>query len=176
MAWAILSENTDLIGWVACMFYGEDGQGSVGDCVSDKIHGRGWNVRIRFVQSKPSDDHHAQAFRGPFGGTIEFPINGSGDGTWFDKAIAEYNAAAHDGEDEFCVAADLASMLAHELVHLCPGQHDSHPSGSDQSDSCTTSYLIESGLKWALAWRYPCLGDASRCETWAKSATWGSDG
>jgi hypothetical protein len=180
MAWAILQANGDLASWVSCMYYGESERSflgfdtSVAKCLSDKIDGKNPRAKVVFttMAEAPSSSAAAWGSKGG-GGKISLPT----DGVWWQGMVSSYTAAVDDSSEEFCLAAKVAGVLLHELVHTCPSSKDfdNHPAGGDEPSSCTTSYLIESGFLWALGERYPCLSTTS-CSDFLSDSLWGSDG
>ncbi|MDH5519917.1 MAG: hypothetical protein OEZ14_05220, partial [Acidimicrobiia bacterium] len=50
------------------------------------------------------------------GGKIKIPVTGS---VWTNLYVAKYKAAQAGSAEEFCIIADLAATLLHELVHSC---------------------------------------------------------
>jgi hypothetical protein len=171
MAWSILLENDDLASWVSCMFYGETG--GLAACLGNKING---NPRVRIEITNDAQAHPTAAAWGTWtlgGGHITIPTN---NGKWWDETVAAYSAAALDPVKEFCVAAEVASTLLHEVVHTCPsaGNYDNAADGHDARNTCSTSYLVENSFLWALGQRYPCM--ASACAALVSDAQWRSDG
>src|SRR3954451_25226108 len=92
---------------------------------------------------------------------------------------SKFKRAAQGSADQFCIAADLAATLLHELVHSCwatSGSADHPPGTKDAANRCSTSYLIENSFRWALGQRYPCLGSSTDCNFYIKSCMWRNDG
>lgn len=187
-AWAVLLDNLDLVAWTACLFYGESTRdssfwenlgdlfgiaGSVAECLVDKIEGRAPDVTIQFVTSldKGAFSTHPDPLSG---GTIKIPVTGS---VWANLYVAKYKGAQAGSAEEFCIIADLAATLLHELVHSClTGGSADAPGGDDNAGVCSTSYLIENSFRWALGQRYPCLCASASCDYYFDDRTWRSDG
>jgi hypothetical protein len=187
-AWALLYDNLDLVEWTSCVWYGESATddsffenlgglfgvaGSLAECVSDKIQGKAPDVTIMFQPSIPNGAFSTTP--NPLtGGTIHIPISGN---VWNKKYVDKFDAAAPGSAGEFCIVADLAATLLHELVHSClTGGSLDTPVAGDSANTCSTSYLIENSLRWALGKRYPCLLSTSDCGYYGDSRLFRNDG
>ena len=187
-AWAVLLDNLDLVDWIACLFYGETSHdssvfenlgeifgvaGSVAECLTEKIQGKAPDVTIRFTHDSGSGDFWASP-NPVTGGTIHIPITGK---VWQTNYVEKYKNAAPGSADQFCIVADLAATLLHELVHSCltAGSADA-PGGDDDPNLRSTSYLIENNFRWALGQRYPCLCPTSNCGFYYDDRLWRNDG
>jgi hypothetical protein len=187
-AWAVLLDNLDLVEWTACLWYGESDRdssvwenlgevfgvaGSVAECLSEKVQGQAPDVTIRFTQQLGEGAFWTRA-NAINGGTIFIPLNGS---RWNDSYLSEFKAATSGSAEQFCIAADLAATLLHELVHSCMtgGTADVTADG-DAKNSCTSSYLIENSFRWALGQRYPCLGATTNCSYYTDPRLGNNDG
>ena len=187
-AWALLLDNLDLVAWTACLYYGETtvddsffenlgglfgAAGSVAECLVDKVEGRAPDVTIRFVP-KLASGAFATTPNPITGGTIFIPTQGK---TWQNCYVAKFKATPHGSAQQFCVVADLAATLLHELVHSCltAGSADA-PGGGDDPDVCSTSYLIENSFRWALGQRFPCLCATADCGYYFDDRLWRNDG
>lgn len=172
-AWAILLANIDLAEWVACLFTGLEafssfGNESLAKCLRDRVLGQGaWfgaggNVTIK-LQDKVGS---FLTWWTPFGGIIHIRTRSS---TWQNKYVALYKNG--DEKEKFCIAADLAGTLLHELVHTCLAGYSA---ASDESCECEISYLIENAFRWALGQRYTCLAGIGPCCYYASSGLLGN--
>ena len=185
-AWALLLDNLDLVGWIACLFYGETSRdtgffeglgemfgvaGSLAECLTEKIEGRQPDVTIRFSHEKDTFTTNPNPLNG---GTIYIPLDSE---TWEDDYVQKYKDAASGSAEQFCIVADLAATLLHELVHSCvTGGSADAPVPNDGADACSTSYLIENNFRWALGQRYPCLCRAADCDFYFDDRIWRNDG
>jgi hypothetical protein len=167
-AWALLLDNLDIIEWIACILTGETAESgqkdffgqlidvlylgnyrTLAECVTKSIQGIGSDVTIK-LQDKEIEGSPFNTVRFAGGGKIRIRTQ---DSHWQDDYAGNYKEAPENSCERFCIIADLAATLLHELVHTCLADTISH----DKSEDCRKSYLMENCFRWALAQRYPAL-------------------
>lgn len=136
-AWALLQENLDLVEWASCWVHGP---GS-GNCLLNFLDGRFELLRIHLM------DRHAFWEEASAGAFYPFFIR-----SIFIYTEHEYWRSAmsnwHAGNViiKTCVALDVATLLAHELSHICLNPITERWGGQE----CSGAQMMESALKWAL--------------------------
>lgn len=192
-AWAVLLDNLDLIEWIVCLYYGEDipaddGQlfdsrnTTVAECVNSRILGDPPKLTFRFIDwigitGGVMSGGDPQGWSGLPGGQIVLSK------LVLSKYVEPFEQAAGDDAARFCVVADFAGSLLHELIHTCPGAEPLDNNCPDvvlprtpEVNCCSTSYLIENAFRSALGVRYPCLANTAGCAYYTFQGLWGNDG
>ena len=180
-AWAFLLDNIDIVRWDACRVYGHAAGGGLfgfsfttAQCLSDKIEGKAPDATVQFTHESGNGAFWTTA-NAIDGGTIHVPIDGS---VWNSSYLDKFKAASPGSAEQFCIVADLAATIAHELTHSCmtSGNRDNGTSGTDDPNVCSTSYLLENNLRWAFGQRYPSLLATADCGYYGDSRMWRNDG
>ncbi len=188
-AWAVLIDNIDIVEWVCCLAYGEGTSpsnplewlgGLVGipvslaDCVVQKVLGKQARVTLKLNDAE-IDQFRGNTGSGISGGYIRVPAGGALKQRYM-KFLDSSDPFYSQPEQRFCILADLAATLLHQLVHTCVtgGKADEPDGGIDRSGQCSTSYLIENGFRWAIGARFPCLSQTA-CWYYSCDDTWMSD-
>ncbi|RME27285.1 MAG: hypothetical protein D6798_04900 [Deltaproteobacteria bacterium] len=155
-AWAILVQNTDLVKWAVCWITGNPG---AGDCMVDRILGKGYKVSIQAKEG-------AGAFHTGWFRKIQIFVEGE---HWADY-VDIWSCGAGASAEENCSAVDLSATLLHEITHVCNrAWWDDEGAGK-----CYTSYLIENAYRWAVFHRYRDLAGSGCCADSKKDRVFGS--
>lgn len=189
-AWAVLLDNLDIVEWVACLVYGEDSavSGPLGaianlfgvpvslaDCLVEKIVGQPARVELR-LNDADSNAFQGKTGGGLSGGYIRVPAAGNLQQHYLRYLDPSFAWSSRE-DQQFCIVADLAATLLHELVHTCPagGVLDEpgveNGKAEDEPGSCSAAYLIENAFRWAMGQRFPCLADTA-CWYYMCEQTW----
>lgn len=168
-AWAVLWLNTDLVEWVMCYIT----EGSGGGCVRGKILGTRQLARIRkdpvstSSRCEPEECRefgrcyaNAMGMWGMGGGRIHLCSGGDSDLTIWTRAWTGFSGVTPMDlhQNRICAAISLASLILHELTHVCAR------SANDDPGECQVSYIAENNMLWALLQRYGAARLSSWCE------------
>lgn len=195
LAWALLQDNVDIIEWIACLLTGENalhqrdfggilldlgleiftfGAGdfrTLGECLSEKIRNTtNDELTFKFEEGDPGESPF-ESIRVLSGGTVHIRVS---HWMWSDEYVGRFeDAAAINAEERFCIIADFAATVLHEIVHSCMAGASAD---SDNPDTCELSYLMESCFRFMLGDRYPCLLTTNACYYYGDSRLWLDDG
>lgn len=148
-AWAVLLLNSDLISWIMCLVFG----GNDGDCVNNVLaNGPGLDQNfIIEVTTATEGTCSPCGKRNGVDGIMSAVVVPSGVCVCASSRIVqgwETTWCCGDGLDRLCIVLEVASMLFHELTHVC------WHSFNDVPDDCQGSYIAGNTMKWALLQRY----------------------
>lgn len=159
-AWALMLENTDLVKWAVCWVTGRP---SKGDCLVRRIEGKGKRVTIHFTDAAGDDDTDGESAGADIWGRRIVIYRGSifwtsfHDAYWFSTSKEEW----------LCAAISVASVLLHELTHICLRSLDD---GDPERTECFDAYGIQHTFHYALTRRYPDSQVLDCCSTDAEDA------
>lgn len=168
-ALALLQANIDIVEWIVCMveWYSPDFDYYLSACVPDFLDGSrplhftfvgtmGGGTAGAFTEDAPASD-----------GSVGIIIEATG-GYWNDLLTSFVSG----GADAFCAVVAAATMLLHEMVHICGDDGCSSNGGdgachlSDCTDATPECWdearMIDSAFQWAMAQRYPCVTTSGR--------------
>lgn len=149
-AWALLAENTDLIMWTLCWVTGNERKGV---CMVKKVLGEGGRVTIKITNDEDNISAHTARSR------IRLNRRTL---AWTKIYGGYWSGLSENDPKRICGAILFASILLHEIAHLC---NRSHFDKYIKEDECNAAYTIEATIQYALAQRYadaqmdPCCGD-----------------
>jgi hypothetical protein len=179
-AWGLLQDNVDLVRWALCKASGHEQQS---DCIEQYIRYPWW-IRIRKNTERCADGDQAmsmmaflktypdlhvcfrgQEFRVDADGRERCRFEGSND-LWASFFCVDDGVDRDTFADQSCSAARIASILLHELIHIC-GRGATHgeiiPGWDLSKRDCDVPNLIQNFFMDAVTQRYPAIFLSDYC-------------